>query len=84
MAKSIVDYFDSRNVRLQPQIMDNLAEQITQYFPTENKVIMALIFFSGYYHIFFRKLGMIGIAGAFKRVAIMQSGERVRIVRNVK
>uniref|UniRef100_A0A1A9ZAT4 Uncharacterized protein n=1 Tax=Glossina pallidipes TaxID=7398 RepID=A0A1A9ZAT4_GLOPL len=37
MARSIVDYFDSRNIRLQPQIMDNLAEQIIQYFPTENK-----------------------------------------------
>ncbi|KAI9576638.1 uncharacterized protein LOC119642194 isoform X1 [Glossina fuscipes] len=37
MARSIIDYFDSRNIRLQPQIMNNLAEQITQYFPTENK-----------------------------------------------
>uniref|UniRef100_A0A1A9WJW6 Uncharacterized protein n=1 Tax=Glossina brevipalpis TaxID=37001 RepID=A0A1A9WJW6_9MUSC len=37
IARSIIDFFGSRGIRLRPQIMNNLAEQIIQHFPTESK-----------------------------------------------
>ena len=38
MCGSIVDYFESRKIKFCSDTMDNLAEQIVEHFPTEDKV----------------------------------------------
>ena len=38
LCSSIVDYFESRNIKFSLDTMDDLAEQIVEHFPTEDKV----------------------------------------------
>ena len=38
LCSSIVDYFESRKIRFSSYTMDDLAEQIVEHFPTEDKV----------------------------------------------
>ena len=38
LCSSIVDYFENRKIKFSSYIMDDLAEQIVQHFPTEDKV----------------------------------------------
>ena len=38
LCNSIVDYFESRKINLSLDTMDELAEQIAEHFPKENKV----------------------------------------------
>ena len=38
MCGSIVDYFENRKIKFCSDTMDNLAEQIVEHFPTEDKV----------------------------------------------
>ena len=38
LCSSIVDYFQSRKIKFSPAKMDELAEQIVEQFPTEDKV----------------------------------------------
>ena len=38
LCSSIVDYFVSRNIKFSSETMDDLAEQIVEHFPTEDKV----------------------------------------------
>ena len=38
LCSSIVDYFESKNIKFSLDIMDDLAEQIVENFPTEDKV----------------------------------------------
>ena len=38
LCSSIVDYFVSRKIKFESDTMDDLAEQIVDYFPTEDKV----------------------------------------------
>ena len=38
LCNSIVDYFESRKIKFSLDTMDELAEQIVEHFPTEDKV----------------------------------------------
>ena len=38
LCSAIVDYFLSRNIQFRYETMDDLAQQIVQHFPTEDKV----------------------------------------------
>ena len=38
LCSSIVDYFESRKIKFSAYTMDDLAEQIVEHFPTEDKV----------------------------------------------
>ena len=38
LCSSIVDYFENRRIKFSSYIMDDLAEQIVEHFPTEDKV----------------------------------------------
>ena len=39
LCSSIVDYFESKNIKFISDIMNELAEQIVKHFPTEDKVL---------------------------------------------
>ena len=38
LCSAIVDYFESRKINFSSDTMDDLAEQIVEHFPTEDKV----------------------------------------------
>ena len=38
LCSAIVDYFESRHIKFRLDTMDDLAEQIVEHFPTEDKV----------------------------------------------